>query len=51
MDRETLGALSMGRYDVRVEITAFDEQRTIEWLLDGDQRRCTASTIAWRSQP
>ncbi|MBM9459588.1 polyketide cyclase [Nocardioides sp. zg-536] len=41
MDREALGDLPMGRYDVRVIITAFDEPASpqwtarVEWTIEG----------------
>ena len=35
MDRESLGDLPMGRYDVTVIITAFEQDALIEWTISG----------------
>ena len=36
MDRESLGDIpEMGKYDVVVHITAFDQDRAIEWSIEG----------------
>ncbi|MDL9946430.1 polyketide cyclase [Gordonia sp. ABSL11-1] len=38
MDRESLNDLPMGKYDVRVIITGFDDGRWIEWTIAGTVR-------------
>ncbi|WP_345648962.1 SRPBCC family protein [Streptomyces tremellae] len=38
MDREALGDLPMGRYDVTVVITAYAQDRLIEWTISGTVR-------------
>src|SRR5262245_4190297 len=35
MDREALGDFPLGRYDVTVEITAFESGREIAWTVGG----------------
>ncbi|MGV9714285.1 polyketide cyclase [Gordonia sp. NPDC003424] len=35
MDRESLNDLPMGKYDVKVVITGFEQDRWIEWTIDG----------------
>ena len=35
MDRESLGDLPMGKYDVTVIITGFEQNRAIEWTISG----------------
>ena len=35
MDREALGDLPMGRYDVTVVITTFEQDREIAWTIEG----------------
>lgn len=35
MDREALGDVPMGRYDVDVVITRFEPDRAIEWTIEG----------------
>ncbi|MFW0793358.1 polyketide cyclase [Gordonia sp. CPCC 205515] len=35
MDRESLNDLPMGKYEVRVIITGFEQDRWIEWTIDG----------------
>ncbi len=35
MDRESLGDLPMGRYDVTVQITRFEQDRLLEWTIRG----------------
>lgn len=38
MDRESLNDLPMGKYDVRVIITEFEQDRRIEWTIAGTVR-------------
>jgi len=38
MDREALNDYPMGEYDVTVEITAFDQDRTVAWTVTGQIR-------------
>lgn len=38
MDRESLNDLPMGKYDVRVIITGFEQDRWIEWTIAGTVR-------------
>jgi hypothetical protein len=38
MDREALGDRPMGRYDVTVVITAFEQDRLVEWTISGTIR-------------
>lgn len=48
MDREPLGDLPMGRYDVEVVITAYDAPREIAWTVIGTVRPPVGHTYGYR---
>ena len=51
MDRESLGDLPMGRYDVTVTITAFQLDREIAWTVLGVVRPTIGHVYGYRLQP
>jgi Polyketide cyclase / dehydrase and lipid transport len=51
MDREALGDLPMGRYDVTVTITAFEPDREIAWTIVGKVRPPIGHVYGYRLEP
>ena len=51
MDREALGDLPMGRYDVTVIITAFEADREIAWTIDGTIQPPIRHVYGYRLEP
>ena len=51
MDREALGDLPMGRYDVTVTITAFEPDREIAWTVVGVVRPPIGHVYGYRLEP
>jgi uncharacterized protein YndB with AHSA1/START domain len=51
MDREALGDLPMGRYDVEVVITAFEPDREIAWTIEGTIRPPLQHVYGYRLEP
>ena len=51
MDREALGDLPMGRYDVEVVITAFEPDREIAWTIEGTIRPPLRHVYGYRLEP
>jgi uncharacterized protein YndB with AHSA1/START domain len=51
MDREGLGDLPMGRYDVTVTITAFEPDREIAWTVLGTVRPGIGHVFGYRLEP
>jgi hypothetical protein len=51
MDREALGDLPMGRYDVEVIITAFEPDREIAWTIEGTIRPPLGHVYGYRLEP
>ena len=51
MDREALGDLPMGQYDVEVVITAFDPDREIAWTIEGTIRPPLQHVYGYRLEP
>jgi hypothetical protein len=51
MDREALGDLLMGRYDVEVVITAFEPDREIAWTIEGTIRPPLQHVYGYRLEP
>jgi uncharacterized protein YndB with AHSA1/START domain len=51
MDRESLGDLPMGRYDVRVIITAFEPDRHLEWSISGTVQPPLEHRYGYRLEP
>ena len=51
MDREALGDLPMGEYDVTVTITAYDLDREIEWNVLGRLRPQVGHVYGYRLEP
>jgi hypothetical protein len=51
MDREALGDRPMGRYDVTVEITAFEADREIAWTIAGTVRPPIGHVYGYRLEP
>ncbi len=51
MDREALGDLPMGRYDVTVTITRFEPQREIAWTVVGRVRPPIGHVYGYRLEP
>lgn len=51
MDREALGDLPMGRYDVEVVITAYDAPREIAWTIIGTVRPPIGHVYGYRLEP
>ena len=48
MDREGLGDLPMGRYDVTVQITAFERDREIAWTILGTVKPAIGHVYGYR---
>ncbi len=51
MDRESLGDLDMGRYDVTVTITAYEQDREIAWKILGRVRPQIGHVFGYRLDP
>lgn len=51
MDREALGDLPMGRYDVTVAITAFEADREIAWTILGRMNPPIGHVYGYRLEP
>jgi hypothetical protein len=51
MDREALNDYPMGRYDVTVVITAFDEDREIAWTIEGQIKPPIGHIYGYRLEP
>jgi hypothetical protein len=51
MDREALGDLPMGKYDVEVVITAFEPDREIAWTIEGTIRPPLQHVYGYRLEP
>ena len=51
MDREALGDLPMGRYDVIVTITAFTDDTEIEWTVTDGVHRPIDHRYGYRLEP
>lgn len=51
MDREALGDLPMGRYDVEVVITAFEPDREIAWTIEGTIKPPLRHVYGYRLEP
>jgi hypothetical protein len=51
MDREALGDLPMGRYDVTVIITRFEPDREIEWTISGTIQPPIRHLYGYRLEP
>ena len=51
MDRESLGDLPMGRYDVTVHITVFEQDREIAWTIVGTMKPPLQHVFGYRLEP
>ena len=51
MDREGLGDVPLGRYDVTVTITAFEPDREIAWTILGTIRPAIGHVFGYRLEP
>jgi len=51
MDREALGDVPLGKYDVRVEITDFDENKLIAWTVIAPGERQVGHVYGYRLEP
>lgn len=51
MDRESLGDLPMGKYDVTVVITGFEKDSLIEWTIDGTIQPPLRHLYGYRLEP
>ena len=51
MDRESLGDLPMGRYDVTVQITRFEQDRLLEWTIRGTIKPPLRHLYGYRLEP
>lgn len=51
MDREALGDVPMGRYDVTVIITAFTADKEIAWTIDGTVQPPIKHVYGYRLEP
>ncbi|SHF53603.1 Polyketide cyclase / dehydrase and lipid transport [Jatrophihabitans endophyticus] len=51
MDREALNDLPMGRYDVTVIITGFEQDHTIEWMISGTVQPPIQHRYGYRLEP
>jgi hypothetical protein len=51
MDRESLNDYPLGKYDVTVIITAFDENREIAWTIDGQIQPPIRHVYGYRLEP
>lgn len=51
MDREALGDLPMGKHDVTVTITAFEQDAAIEWTVSGRLQPPVKHLYGYRLEP
>ena len=51
MDRESLNDLPMGKYDVRVIITGYEQNRWVEWTIIGTVRPPLDHRYGYRLEP
>lgn len=51
MDREALGDLPMGKYDVTVTITGYEQDRFITWEVSGDNFPSIGHYYGYRLEP
>ncbi len=51
MDREALNDYPMGRYDVTVAITTYDQDREIAWTIEGQIRPQIGHVYGYRLEP
>jgi hypothetical protein len=51
MDRESLSDMPLGQYDVKVTITAFDQDREIAWTVEGLVRPGIGHVYGYRLEP
>lgn len=51
MDREALNDFPLGKYDVTVEITAFDPDREIAWTIHGQIKPPIGHVYGYRLEP
>lgn len=51
MDREALGDRPLGRYDVDVVITVYDQDREIAWTIEGQVRPYIGHVYGYRLEP
>lgn len=51
MDRESLGDVPMGKYDVEVIITAFERDRALEWTISGRVQPPIEHLYGYRLEP
>ena len=51
MDRESLGDLDLGRYDVTVTISAYEQDREIAWTILGRMRPQIGHVYGYRIEP
>jgi hypothetical protein len=51
MDREALGDVPMGRYDVTVVITAYEQDREVAWTIHGQIRPPIGHVYGYRLAP
>ncbi len=51
MDREALGDIDMGRYDVVVHITGYEPDRWIEWTIEGTIKPPIGHRYGYRLEP
>jgi hypothetical protein len=51
MDRDALNDYPLGRYDVTVEITAFEQDREIAWTIAGQIRPQIGHVYGYRLEP
>ena len=51
MDREALGDLDMGRYDVTVTIATYEQDREIAWTILGTVRPSIGHVYGYRLEP
>ncbi|WP_018333453.1 SRPBCC family protein [Actinomycetospora chiangmaiensis] len=51
MDREALGDVPLGRYDVTVTISAFEPDREIAWTIEGTVRPSIGHVYGYRLEP
>jgi hypothetical protein len=51
MDREALGDVPLGRYDVQVDIEVYDQDREIAWTIVGNIRPQIGHIYGYRLEP
>jgi hypothetical protein len=51
MDRESLGDVDLGKYDVTVTITAYEQDREIAWTILGRMRPQIGHVYGYRLEP